>query len=130
MRLPLESRKQAHRKAASWLDCEPFVENRQGILIHRPRSVTLYNLHSQPHIAVNYWCGGGSTDSNSKAKLTFLSEPPVDVIVCHACEARAQMAGLPSASFLAGRHVHTGKLKPIKTCGCGLEPAAPEVSND
>lgn len=124
MRLPLEQNRHSIRRAASWRDSEPFVENRHGILIHRPKSVTLYNLHSHPHIAVNYWCGGGSTDNEIKAKLTFLSEPKADAIVCEACEARAQMAGLPSSALLAGRHVHIGRLKPIKTCGCGLAPAA------
>jgi hypothetical protein len=96
-----------------WRDCAPFVENGRAILIHRPRSVVTYNIHAAPHIGVNYWCGNQVSTSG---KITFLSEPPHDRLLCEACEARAVMAGHPTATEIVGRHVHIGRLKAIRMC--------------
>lgn len=101
---------------AMWRDSEPFVQNTRGILIHRPRRV---NVHRNPikgytFIGVHYYCGNGVT--GTAENLTFLSEPPTDALLCEACENSAGLAGLPLASQIAGRHVHVGRLKAIKTC--------------
>lgn len=103
-----------------WRESEPFVENKRGILIHRPRSASMYRLKTtgKSHIAVRMYCGASFTDNDGD--LTFLPKPPEDALLCAACEARAVMAGLPTASELAGRHVHIGKLKAVRTC-CGGE---------
>ena len=101
---------------ARWRDSEPFVENERGLLIHRPRYVNVYSCRGKAHISVKYYCG--NCVSNSRGGLTFLGEPPPDALLCAFCEARAVMAGLPTATSLAGRHVHTGKLRAIMTC-CG-----------
>jgi hypothetical protein len=114
VKLKLET-KPSERASALWQDSEPFVENKQGILIHRPRSVTLYNTLRYPHIAVHYYCGGSVTDS--KGKLKFFTEPDEDMMLCTYCEARAVMAGLPAASEIIGKHFHTGKLKAVRNCG-------------
>lgn len=126
MKLPLERQTEPKYKpygsnaVALWTSSEPFVENKRGILIHRPRRVTLYNWKERwgPHIAVEYYCGQTTTDR--KGNITFLPAPAETDLLCEACEARAVMAGLPSASELAGRHVHIGKLKAVRVC-CAQE---------
>lgn len=120
MRLKLEKSKYPSRRyvnsglKAKFSECEPFVENKRGILIHRPRSVDLYNTRFGAHIAVHYYCGGSTTDS--KGKVTFLTNLDDSAILCAACEARAVMAELPSAYLITGKHVHVGKLKAVITC--------------
>lgn len=96
-----------------WTRCAPFVENSRGILIHRPREVTTYNLHRAPHIGIGYWCGNHVAGGKN---FTFLTAPPVGALLCEKCEQNAVAAGLPSADELAGRHVHKGKLKAIRVC--------------
>lgn len=103
------------RTTIPWASCLPFVENSRGILIHRPRSAATITMHREPHIVIKYWCGGGVA---GKKNLTLLDTPPAESILCEVCEQRAVEAGLPSADALAGRHVHKGKLKAIRTCGC------------
>lgn len=116
LKLPLKRRK-THQlfvgKTLSWASCLPFVENDRGLLIHRPRQVTQINIHLKPHIAIQYWCGNGVARGRG---ITFLSEPPKDTLLCESCEERAVAAQLPSAFSLAGRHVHVGRLKAIRTC--------------
>ena len=120
MKLKLEKSKYSYKAGVNsglklkWNDCEPFVENKQGILLHRPRSVSLYNTLWGAHIAVHYYCGASVTDS--KGKLTFLTVPDDSAILCEACEARAVMAELPSAYSIAGKHIHIGKLKAVISC--------------
>lgn len=101
-----------------WTSCAPFVENRRGLLIHRPKSVATHTLlkRKRPHFSVHYWCGNCA--NNDAGNLTFLEAPPVDSILCERCERLAVEAGQPNAKSLAGRHVHIGKLKAIMTCGC------------
>lgn len=101
---------------AMWRDSEPFISNTRGILIHRPRRVNVYKHPTKPHtfIAVRYYCGNGVT--GTAEKLTFLSEPPTDALLCAVCENNASIAGIPTASQIAGRHVHVGRLKAIQTC--------------
>lgn len=122
MRLQLEvkpwTNPLSHGPIAVWRDSEPFVENKRGILIHRPRSASMFRCLNKPHIAVHFYCGAITTDS--KGNVTFMAVPPEDSLLCHACEARAVMAGLPTASSIAGRHVHVGKLKAVRTC-CGSD---------
>lgn len=126
MRLPLEMRQYtslssiAFRDKARWRDSDPFVENTRGLLIHRPRRVTLHTGCGYPHIAVHYYCGNSA---NGTAKnMSFLSEPPDDALLCEVCEARAVMCGLPSAAAIVGRHVHIGKLKAVRTCCKQVHP--------
>lgn len=114
MRLRLATPLHTDRTVAVIREAGPFVHNRAGLLIHRPKSAVLYNLHKRPHYAVMYYCGNGVTDSGGK--LSFMATPPADQLLCEVCESRAVMAGLPSASELAGRHVCVGRLKVIKTC--------------
>ena len=118
-RLPLERPKKISPKEFPWAACAPFVENSRGILIHRPRTGSTYNLHrSGPHIGVGFWCGM-RTASDGK-NLTFLASPPEDRILCARCEAIAVANGLPSADELAGRHVHKGRTVAVATC-CDTE---------
>lgn len=115
-RLPLERQKgKLFSGEYPWSACAPFVENSRGILIHRPRTGSTYNLHrSGPHIGVGFWCGM-HTASDGK-NLTFLAAPPEDRILCARCEAIAVANGLPSADELAGRHVHKGGVVAVATC--------------
>lgn len=116
MKLPLQIR--GRRSGSAFLrESEPFLMNDRAILIHRPREATIYNHDKFPsHIAVKFWCG--NTHNHGKG-MFFLSEPPIDRLVCEACEARAIMAGLPTSSELAGRHVCIGKLKAVVACAHG-----------
>ena len=102
-----------------WASCAPFVENRRGLLIHRPMTVSTHTILKRiqrPHFSIGYWCGNHA--NNDAGNITFLAAPPVGSILCERCEQEAVRAGLPSAESLAGRHVHVGRLKAILTCGC------------
>lgn len=117
MKLPLitKTSSQAFRSAriAVWRDSEPFVENKKGVLIHRPRQVEVYFCLRRSHLAIKHWCGNGHT---GREKFTFLAVPPEGRIVCAHCEANAIEAGYPSSSELAGRHVCIGGVKAISSC--------------
>ena len=115
LRLPLERGKILARNQQRWIRCLPFVENQRGILIHRPRSASTYNIHkSGPHVGINFWCGMDC--SGDGKKFTFLTAPPVGRILCERCELIAVLHGLPSADSLAGRHVHKGGVVAVATC--------------
>lgn len=101
---------------AMWRDSEPFVENRRGLLIHRPRYVSMFESRRGAHVAIEFYCGGSTTDTRERGNVMFLPAPPEGSLLCAACEARAVMAGLPSASALAGRHICIGRLKAINVC--------------
>lgn len=120
LKLPLRAWKPMppdyRRNMFPWASCAPFVENRRGLLIHRPRSVATFVSSRWTHFSVHYWCG--CCANNDNGNLTFLEAPPVESILCERCEQKAIEAGLPSAEELAGRHVHIGKLKAVLTCGC------------
>ena len=123
MMLPLENKEgrfYRNPRIFPWVKCKPFVENKRGVLIHRPRSAATYQLHkSSPHIGITFWCGMSSTDS--KGHLSLLDTPPEGSILCERCEAIAVKNGLPSADDLAGRHVHKGRTAPIVTCCGGID---------
>lgn len=100
-----------------WLSCAPFVDNSRGVLIHRPRSGSTYNLHrTGPHSAIHFFCGMVVTGGKN---FTFLDVPPEGRILCERCEVVAVANGLPSADELAGRHVHKGGVVAVATC-CNL----------
>ena len=122
--LPIEYRQTTY----PWASCAPFVENRRGILIHRPRTVATFTLLKKPHFSIGYWCG--SHANNDAGNLTFLEAPAENAIVCERCEQMAVEAGLPSAYSLAGRHVHIGKLKAVLTCGCAQEQGGSDANRD
>lgn len=120
-KLPLKLRKKhphdetLKQQPIDWKATLPFLENTRGYLIHRPVSVTTYRHWIKPHIAAQCYCG--ITFSGDK-NLSFLSVPPENGVVCQRCEDIAVSAGLPSSSSLAGKHVHTGGLKVVLSCGC------------
>ncbi len=107
----------------SWKSCLPFMENKRGVLIHRPRAVVTINASrlftkKLPYLAVTHWCGNSVNSENS---FTFLNAPPEGKILCERCEVLAVEAGLPSASSLAGRHVHVGGVKAVASCCENIE---------
>lgn len=112
--VPLQRPKKLHCKQAPWKFALPFVENERGVLIHRIRYGSTYNLHMKPHIAVQFWCGMSVTANDGH--LHFLASPPAGKIVCERCEAAAINAELPSSDDLAGKHVHKGRTAAIVTC--------------
>lgn len=91
---------------------EPFVLNPRAVLIHRPRTFTLHKTFLGSHHATLLWCGSNFASRD----LTLISEPPNGRLVCSVCEARAVMAGQPTSTELAGRHVCVGKVRAINTC--------------
>ena len=98
-------------------ECAPFVDNSRANLIHRPRSLQIFDslirLTGKTHLSVDYWCGNSA---NGRTKFTFLEYPPHDKIVCERCEAKAIEAGEPSTDSLVGYHVHKGRVYPKRTC--------------
>lgn len=99
-----------------WKTCLPFVENRMGVLIHRPREVVSIRgitIRHGNYLSVHNWCG---QSVNGYDKFTFLEAPPDEALLCARCEALAVYNGLPSAESLAGRHVHIGKVIGVKIC--------------
>ena len=121
-RVVLERPKRLGHKQFPWVSCAPFVDNSRGTLIHRPRSASTYNLHSNgPHIGIQFWCGM-SVSSDGK-NITLLSSPPVGRILCERCETAAAANGLPSADELAMRHVHKGRTVAVPTCCNPTHPA-------
>lgn len=117
-RLPLQVRYQSgyHSKfiKAYWKESAPFILNDKAVLIHRPKTVTTHKLgEHEPHLAVWCYCNNGFTGTK---KFTFVSEPPIDGIVCRRCEEAAIAAGLPSSAELAGRHVHIGGIVAVADC--------------
>lgn len=103
------------KTAIHWTSCEPFVENKLAVLIHRVRYVGTYKIGPKwkPHIGLQAWCGNHMTGSD---KFTFLSQPPDESIVCARCEDNAVKAGLLTSYQLSGKHVHTGGLIAISRC--------------
>ena len=112
--IELEKPKHISSKQAPWKACLPFVDNSRATLIHRPRSGSTYNIHKNPHIAVQFWCGMVVTASDGH--LSFLDSPPDEKILCERCESMAIKNGIPSADELAGKHVHKGRTAAVVTC--------------
>lgn len=121
MKLALEKKK-TQPNQLHWKACLPFVENKRGVLIHRPRNATTYTIHRLPHIGIGFWCGSAVTGKSDK--FDFLSAPPEGRILCERCEAYAVANGLPSADELAGRHVHKGRTVAVVTCCDNAEGGA------
>ena len=121
MKLALEKKK-TQPNQLHWKACLPFVENKRGVLIHRPRNATTYTIHRLPHIGIGFWCGSAVTGKSDK--FDFLSAPPEGRILCERCEAYAVAHGLPSADELAGRHVHKGRTVAVVTCCDNAEGGA------
>jgi len=119
-KIPLRITPFNRKHGAPWKLCLPFVDNKRALLIHRPRSVTTYALLGKHYEAVEMWCGSGQT---GRDKFDFQSTPTEGKLLCSRCEAKAVAAGLPSASEIAGRHVHEGKVVPVRTC---CNPRRPE----
>jgi len=113
MNLALDKAHHQGYAAFSMKEAKPFVKNDNAELIHRPRTVTLFNLHRLPHIAIKQWCG--NTHAGME-KFTFLDKVPEDRVLCATCELRAVMAGRPPADEINGRHVHKGRLFVRVTC--------------
>lgn len=95
-----------------WKKVVPFAVNLRGVLIHRVRSAgTFINLDGTlRHEVADYWCG------NSGLRVQFVADPPEDRLLCVFCEAKAIAAGELSADELAGRHVHIGRVRGVRTC--------------
>ena len=119
--IALKKEKSLRNGAIPWTSCKPYVENTKAVLIHRPRHVTTHKIgdHWPAHLGIHCWCGNCMTGTT---KFTFLDAPPENSILCARCEDNAVANGLPSASELAGRHVHTGGVVAVKRCCKGQEP--------
>lgn len=115
MKVALEKVRGLSGGAIPWIACEPFVENKMAVLVHRVRSVTTYKIGERwkAHIAVGCWCGNHMAGTH---KFTFLAAPKDDAIVCARCESAAVKEGMPASESLAGRHVHIGGVKAFRTC--------------
>jgi hypothetical protein len=124
--IALEREKNLRGHGIPWISCKPFVENSNGVLIHRPRKVTTWKISERwkAHISVMGWCGATATGAK---RFTFLDAPEADRIVCAKCEEKAVEAGLLPSSQLAGRHVHTGGVVAVKYCCAAIAKAEGET---
>lgn len=95
--------------------CEPFIENKYAVLIHRPAEVAYRKAFIGGHIytCISFMCGNSA---RGKDKFAFLNVVPDGRIVCARCEAAALEAGLPSSSEITGRHVCIGGVKAVSHC--------------
>lgn len=102
-------------RAIYWSRSLPFLFNPRGFLIHRVKVVfTLvqtFDGQIEYRDCVTYWCNNGC----SNAKL-FYQDPPSEYLLCEVCEANAVHRGELPADQLAGRHVHVGHLRAIRSC--------------
>lgn len=113
MKIKLKPPKDKRGCTGVFTEAQPFVKNERGLLVHRPRYITHHTNRFGAHLSVHYYCGNAA---NGALKFSFLDAPGDDDLVCEPCEIRARMAKLPSASEIAGRHVHTGKIRAFQTC--------------
>lgn len=125
MKIPLERTKMPEWKNPKFVEfhiksAEPFLRNKKAILIHRVRSAFITGREDRKqHMAVHSHCGQGVCGDGDK--LDFVACPGEMEVVCQRCEDMAIERGLPSSSELAGRHVHTGGVKPYMNCCKGFE---------
>lgn len=109
----------------SWDYSEPFFVNKRGCLTHRVRGISTIShqdsggnpspgFREPHHYSVLFWCGGRANFTEPSEDL--VATPPVERLLCDRCEAVAQAAGQKTSDELAGRHVHVGRMKPIRTC--------------
>lgn len=113
LKIKLRPNSYQRRNGVVWESCAPFVDNSRAMLIHRPRTVTVYTCLGKKHLAVGVWCGAGFTGTD---KFTFHDTMNGDKLLCHRCEAAAVKVGMPSADALVGHHVHQGKVVAVQTC--------------
>ena len=101
------------KEVVDWKSGPAFCVNPRGQLIHRVRSVRTHMRNGViSHIAVHYNCGNGTCGDDS----LLTNNPPSSRLLCHRCEAEAVSAGNKTASAIAGRHVHIGRMIPIRMC--------------
>lgn len=114
MKLPLQRRHDEFVRGLHWASSKPFVENKRGVLIHRPKSVITFKAHwGEVYPIVDYWCGASASGAD---KFTFLDEPPAQRLVCARCESEATKHDQPSSELIVGRHVHVGGVIGVRTC--------------
>ena len=113
MKVKLKSRNRSRfDREYEWLKtCEPFVVNPRGKLIHRVQHAHKSKT-SRDGLMVHYWCG----NCTFSGPVILFSDPPKDRLLCVYCEMKATATGEKSAKELTGRHVHVGRLKPVRTC--------------
>ena len=106
---PAEARRLRYRQHTH---AAPFVVSERRWLIHRPRYVHTHldGNGKDQHSSVECWCSTVAHDYD------LTDNPPRDRLLCAMCEAKAVAAGEPSAKKLAGRHVHIGRMKPVRLC--------------
>lgn len=114
LRLPLQHPRSTKGQILNWKNSAPFVINSRGMLVHRPRTVQVYECIPPSHIAIHFYCGMTTT---GRRELTFTDALPDDAIVCHRCEMIAvEKNHLPTSSFIVGRHVHVGGVRAYTIC--------------
>ena len=119
MRLPLEKQMEM-RRSVHWKDSEPFIENKRGELIHRPRAICTHKpaWGGPAYLVIKNLCGSSFTGYEH---LSVLSKPPKGNYVCARCEQEAKKRGLPTSDELIGHHVHLGGVVAVRKCHIGEE---------
>lgn len=115
MKIEVEPRHRTHDEAyVHWVKVVPFFANPRGVLVHRVRhACTIVHDGKLSHNHASYWCGNGC---NSHGLDGWTESPEQNQVLCQKCEQMAVAAGMPPADELAGRHVHVGRAKAVRTC--------------
>lgn len=110
-----------HGEIRDWSAVVPFFANPRGVLVHRVKCAgTFVDAEGNSrHHAVYYFCGGSCCTHSVEG---FTDKPEPAAVLCHRCEAMASNEQKPTADQLAGRHVHVGHARAVRTC-CGGEGA-------
>lgn len=104
------------RGRIEWNRSVPFAKSTRGVLLHRVKSgETFLRDGVRTHDHVGFWCGNGANHGQG-SKVEFYESPPDEYLVCERCEESCKRHGEKSASELAGRHIHVGRIVAKRAC--------------
>jgi len=106
----------ARCETTAWGEAEPFIVAPRARLVHRVRSITSYAWPDRGHVSVTCWCGYCFNLRPEQVADALVANPPENRLMCEHCEWMAAKWRQPPTDELAGRHVHRGRLVPVRTC--------------
>jgi len=117
MKVKLKKPRKPFSDAVYLENCEPFIVNPRGLLIHRVAEVILFEQDGRPsHVSVHYLCGNLCHIEPAMFEDVVYADPPKNKLLCEFCEVRARATKEKTADQLAKRHVHCGRVRAFQTC--------------
>lgn len=83
----------------------PFVLNKRGILVHRPKKISIIQSAKGPSMVVEYYCGNSASGSDI---FELKNDVETRQVVCRCCENKATKAGLPSTFAILNKSTFLG----------------------